>query len=103
MKKIEWFKLKRIEVYEGMVDGEKAFVISGLTNKPIWVQDFRNGGNKTYTITSLSNGKRIAKDLLNNLNHETHEKNRLKWQAFQDRSTKVIEETDKLLKKLNKK
>lgn len=101
--KIRWKFLKRVNCHEGFVNGELAFSVEGS----LCVTDIRKCYTQSeyispnhYRIKDPNHGKQIAHDLLEGLNVEEHETNRLEWIAQQERTTKLIQDTDELIKQL---
>lgn len=103
MKKIKWKFLRRVNCHEGFVDNKLAFSVEGT----LCVTDLRRTHSSPtfvspdhYKITSVENGKQIASDLLNGLNVELHEANRLAWIAKEEETARVIQNADALIAKL---
>jgi hypothetical protein len=100
--KIRWKFLRRINTYEGYVNDKLSFSIEGT----LCVSDVRNCYGEGYVVPNryriqdVNHGKQIAIDLLEGNNTEKHEENRLKWVAEQDKCTKLIHDTDLLIKQL---
>lgn len=103
--RIRW-KKTTFACIEGYVNGEVAFSVEGS----LCVTDLRksraSGFGKDYIppdhyrIENRDHGKQIAKDLLDGVNFELHEANRLKWLAEQERSAAIIAGADALIKEL---
>lgn len=66
-------------------------------------RDYSEGTSKKYPISDLKNGRKIAKDLLNGLNLDVHEKSRLaqkeKSRIDGERFSNLISRSEELLAK----
>lgn len=95
-KNVKWRKYLGTQ-YEGTINGERAFEISGL----LCIQDTRDIDNiKAYKISSVEEAKQIAEDLINGVNLEIHEKNYQDWEAENQKTVNLIQSTDALLKSI---
>lgn len=101
-KTIRWKHRPALSMYEGFSDDVLCFTMDNNT-----LYDAR-GGDKfstvyRYPITSILHGKSIAKDLLNSLNKEVHEKSRLDHAEIKKKESKrfqdLMNKTDALIKK----
>lgn len=100
VKTIRWKKV--YYGYQGFHDGKVLFSIEG----GLCVTDLRPMEKETwehpehYRINDREDGKRIAKDLLNEVNLAEHHANRDAWKVEQERTTKVIQDAQDFLEKL---
>jgi hypothetical protein len=93
--------------HEGYIAGALAFSVEGM----LCVTDLRasrasNGIGENfvppshYRITSIENGKQIAKDLLEGKNTEIHEANKQEWIKKNEATAKLMAGADKLIEEL---
>jgi len=106
-KLIKWKYKAKINTYEGTIKGDSEpliFIQGGLC-----VTDLRESRKskefispKHYRVVGLTieERKQLAEDLVTGNNFEKHEQNRLDWIAENNRTTKIIQEADELIKKL---
>lgn len=104
---IKWKYIKSINNWEGTIPGDKEptlFIEGGLC-----VTDLREVRAskifvepKYYRVTGLTleEAKQLAEDLVTGMNFSKHEENRLAWIAEHERSAKVLQEVEELLKSL---
>lgn len=107
MRGVTWKFRQGMNTWEGTVKGDKEPLL--FIGGKLYVTDLREFRNsetwtspKHYKITDLTleQAKELAEDLVNNINVEKHESNRLAWIAENERSVKVIAEAQEYLNKL---
>jgi len=107
MKKIKWKEWIEGQ-YEGSYDGQKCFEINGTHS----LQDIRfmytDAGfmpPKTYSVENLADGKRIALELLNDINSEENAENNRHFEERERKSTenflRLMKESEVLIQKVN--
>lgn len=109
--RIRWKYRAGTNEFEGYANGEKddySFSIQGglcLMDMRAYRAAYKSGGDhvqpSSYRIHGDKEaGKQIAMDLLDGVNTEKHEANRLAWIADNERSAKVLQDADDLIFKL---
>jgi hypothetical protein len=101
LKKISWRKAKggrcMEHLKEGYVNNELCFMIGGrafltdlrpINNKDNWQPP------KSYSITDAEDAKRIASDLLNNLNIDEHQANLQRREDESQKTVKLLQEAE---------
>lgn len=107
LRKISWRKAKggryTEHLKEGYVNNELCFMIEGravvtdlrpINDKDNWQPP------KHYTIKDTDDAKRIASDLLNNLNIEEHQANYQKREDRSNHTAKLIKEAEEMLARI---
>ena len=110
LRKISWRKAKggryAEHLKEGYVNNELCFMIGGravvtdlrpINDKDNWQPP------KHYTIRDADDAKRIASDLLNNLNIEEHQANYQKREDDIQKTVKLIKEAEELITRIKAK
>lgn len=101
---IKWKARPSMYEHEGYVGKVKLFSIQGNlcvtdlrpTKKEVWEAP------QHYKIKDVEDGRQVAYDLLNGLNFDVHEKNRLDWILEGERTAKLMQEADEFIKRLKK-
>lgn len=109
MNGVTWKFKQGMNCWEGTIKGDKEPLL--FIEGRLCVSDLRESRSsnicispKHYKIIGLSikEAKELAEDLVMKRNFDKHEQNRLDWIAEQDRTTKIIEEAEHLIKELQK-
>lgn len=106
-KQIKWKYIKAVNVWGGTVKGDSEPLIS--IQGALAVTDLRDSRKsetyvppKHYKIIgmTLEEAKQLAEDLVTGDNFEKHEANRLAWEEEGKRTSRVLQEAQELLDKL---
>lgn len=104
MRGVKWKFKQGVNTWEGTIkgDNEPLLFIQGR----LCVTDLRESRKseiwispKSYKIIGLTlkEAKTLAEDLVTGDNFEKHEKNRMDWIAEENKTTKLLQETQKLI------